>query len=696
MNLGQRIPLLLRLALRNLRLYKLRTFIIGGLLGFGTILAIVGLSLLRDVEFSMRESITGSVVGDIQVYSNQGKDELAIFGGDFMGRPDIGTLPDIAPLRDATMTVDNVKAFIPMGIDMVFLARGNELDDALDALREALRGGDQEIITDRIDQLRFHLAQLKKELAEQRKLARDDTEIDAAAEAIALAEAPGYLDTLNTLDEEKLQFLETKIAPISGEKTPVYLNYVGTDVTLFREQFPKFKMVEGEVLPPGRRGILISRKFSEDFLKNLVARLMDRLNKRVVRSGMKIEGDAENMRIAHDLPKQYSQIMAHLDRDEAQRLAKELQEFGIEGDDGKDLIERLTVQLQKFFAISDDNFKVRYKWFYDHIAPLIKMYEISPGETITLRSYTRSGYIKSLPLKVYGVYTFEGLEDSDLAGAMNVIDLVSFRELYGLMDESSKKELEAMRAEIGLKDVSADNAEEALFGESAGPLEKVKEVSPAVHETIEFKPSLPEAFDEKEIQHGLALNASIRLKDPDLVPETIEQLKNVFEERGLDLRVIDWQEAAGIAGQFVVIVRMALLFSLGVIFLVALVIINNSIVVGTLDRTKEIGTMRAIGAQKSFVVELFLAETLMTGLIGAVLAAVIAAAILTMFGNQGIPAANDIVTFLFSGPRLYPEVRWAYVVALPVAVTIVATIASLYAARHAAQILPAEAMQEKE
>ena len=42
------------------------------------------------VEFSMRESITGSVVGDIQVYSNKAKDELAVFGGGFMGRSDIG------------------------------------------------------------------------------------------------------------------------------------------------------------------------------------------------------------------------------------------------------------------------------------------------------------------------------------------------------------------------------------------------------------------------------------------------------------------------------------------------------------------------------------------------------------------------------------------------------------------------------
>jgi ABC-type lipoprotein release transport system permease subunit len=699
MNLGQTLPLLLKLALRNLWLYRLRTTVIGGLLGFGAFLAVVGLSLLRDVEFSMRESITGSVVGDIQIHSNVAKDELAVFGGGFMGRSDIGTMNDIAPIRAAALEVENVAAVLPMGLDMVFLGRGNELDDTLDALRDALKSGDQVIVTDRIDQLRFQISQLKLELAEQRKLVRDHAEIDAQSAAIATAESPGFLDTLKTLDETKLQFLETKIAPISGEKTPVYLNYVGTDVPLFQQNFPKFKIVEGETMPAGYRGILISRKFREDLLKNMAARLFDKLNKRITRAGMKIKGDAENTRMAADLTRQYPQVMAHLDRKEAQELSAELEAFGIagEGADATDMIGKLTSQLKSFLKVDDGNFAARFAWFYEHVAHRIKLYEISPGETITLRSYTKSGYIKSVPLKVYGVYTFAGLEDSDLAGAMNVIDLVSFRELYGQMTEASRQELEAMRAQIGLREVAADNVEDALFGDSAAPIESVaSSAASPTSETIEVKPVIADRFDVAESSSGLALNAALKLRDPTQLGATIEALKAKFKEKGFDLRVIDWQTAAGIAGQFVVMVRIALIFSLGVIFVVALVIINNSIVVGTLNRTREIGTMRAIGAQRGFVVGLFLAETGMTGLFGALIGATSAAAVLGLLAASGIPAPNDIVTFLFSGPRLYPMLRWPMVLAAPVIVTIIATVASIYAARHAAKIKPAEAMQEKE
>ena len=708
MKINQAGPLLFRLAMRNLWLYRFRTIVIGGLLGFGAFLAIVGLSLLRDVEHSMRESITGSVVGDIQVYSNAAKDDLAVFGGGFMGRSDIGTLKDFAPIRDAALTVENVSAFIPMGLDMVFLGRGNELDDTLDALRIALKSNDQLIVKDRIDQLRFQLSQLKEEVKERRKMLRDHTDLNLQASAIDTVEAPGYLDSITVSDEEKIQFLETKIAPISGEKSPVYLNYVGTDAPLFKAQFPKFRIVEGDMLPDGHRGILLSRKFREDMLKNLVARLFDKLNKRITKSGMNIADDAENKRVAGDLVKQYSQIIANLDRQEASGLAADLEAFGIKAteglsgvddSDGTGLITRLTSQLKTFLTVDDQNFASRYKWFYENIAPKIKLYEISPGETITLRSYTRSGYIKSVPLKVFGVYTFEGLEDSDLAGAMNVIDLISFRELYGQMNETSRKELDDMRANIGLKEVDAANAEAALFGDTAPPVVSTSAVETSEAQAdvpLEIKPVIADRFDPVEAQSGLALNAAIRLKNPALLNKTIERLKAVFTEKGFDLRVIDWQTAAGIAGQFVVIVRIALLVSLAVIFLVALVIINNSIVVGTLNRTREIGTMRAIGAQKSFVVGLFLAETGITGFLGAVVGAIFAGVLLAILSAKGIPAPNDIVTFLFSGPRLFPLVRWPMVLGVPFVVTLIATVASIYAARHAAQIQPAEAMQEKE
>lgn len=700
MRLLEMISLIMKVAFRNLWLYRVKTLVIGTLLCLGTFLGVIGFSLLRDVEGSMRESIIGSIAGHLQIYSDKAKDDLALFGGGFMGRADVGELPDIVPYREVAMANSNVQAFVPMGLDMSMLGRGNEMDESLDLLREALKNQDPVAIQTRIDAVRFQLEQLKKEAAEQKKLVADVTVIEQREADIAKAEAPGFLDDLKTVDETKLQFLETKIAPLSGEKTPIYLGYIGTDISIYQKNFSKFRVIEGQNLPPGQRGILLAHRARENFLKVLVARLFDRLNKRVGATSIQIKGDAENERNAADLARQYSAIISSLNREQASDLSKKLTDFGINGaKPDQDLITHLTNQLKEFLTVNDESFQVRYEWFYKNIAPLIKLYEISPGETITLRAYTRSGYVKSLPLKVYGVYSFAGLEDSDLAGQTSIIDLVSFRELYGKMTETSQKELAEMRSQVGIKDIDASNAEDALFGEASQAQIETRSLeakAAAVEAVINIKPTIPERFDLDEVTRGLSLNAAIKLKDASRLAETQAELTQAFKDKGLNVRVVDWQQASGIVGQMVNIMRLVLVMALGVIGLVTLVIINNSIIVGTLNRIREIGTMRAIGAQKSFVVGLFLGETCVTGLIGSILGAILGAAVLVLLSKIGIPAANDVVSFLFSGPRLYPNIRWDIIIATPFVITLVATLSSIYAARLAARVQPAEAMQEKE
>ena len=693
------LPLLLNIALRNIWLYRFRTIVTAGLLAFGSFLAVVGLSLLKEIESSMQESITGSVAGHLQIYSKKAKDDLALFGSSFMGRTDIGTIDDLAPVRDALMKHPNVAAVIPMGGDMAMLGRGNEMDDSLDALRAGLRSGDSTLISDRVDQVRFILQQLRAELAERQKLSSDQEEIRRWDTALTQAESPGFLDSGQTLDESKLQFLETKVAPLSGDKSPIYLNYIGTDIELFTKNFSKFRIVEGNPLPPGHRGILISQKIREDFLKNLVGRLFDKLSKRVDVTGIPIAGDPENERNAADLARQHAQIINFLNRPAAEQMSRELRDFGIvPSEDGAGSISGLTSQIKAFLKVDDANLRIRFDWFYAHIAPKIRMYEISPGETIVLRSYTRSGYVKSVPLKVYGVYAFSGLENSDLAGALNLVDLVSFRELFGQMNDAARKELEQMRAAIGIKQIDAADAEAALFGDEApatfSPPAEAATSAPVT--VLKIDRQIQDQFELGEIRKGLALNAAIVLKDPSTLRRTTKELEGIISAENLPYQFVDWQQASGIVGQFVLVVRLALIFAVIVIFVVALVIINNSIIVSALNRVREIGTMRAIGAQRSFVTGLFLSETGITGFVGALVGTLAAAIVLLILGSRGIPAVNDVVSFLFSGPKLFPKLHGEYVVLMPPLITLLAVVTSVFAARHASQIKPAEAMQEKE
>src|SRR5690606_28851612 len=114
-------------------------------------------------------------------------------------------------------------------------------------------------------------------------------------------------------------------------------------------------------------------------------------------------------------------------------------------------------------------------------------------------------------------------------------------------------------------------------------------------------------------------------------------------------------------------------------------------------RVGEIGTMRAIGARRRFVLALFLIETVVLAVLAGLVGAAAAVGLVALLGNVGIPASgNDALIFLFGGPVLYPDPAWANLVIGLAAITSISLVSTLYPARIAARIAPVVAMQSRE
>ena len=97
--------------------------------------------------------------------------------------------------------------------------------------------------------------------------------------------------------------------------------------------------------------------------------------------------------------------------------------------------------------------------------------------------------------------------------------------------------------------------------------------------------------------------------------------------------------------------RMVLSVAMLIIFVVALVIINNAMVMATLQRVQEIGTLRAVGAQRRFILGMLVIEAMVIGAIfGSAGRVLVGAGIVGLLGQVGIPAFSDVWTFFFSGP----------------------------------------------
>jgi ABC-type antimicrobial peptide transport system permease subunit len=141
---------------------------------------------------------------------------------------------------------------------------------------------------------------------------------------------------------------------------------------------------------------------------------------------------------------------------------------------------------------------------------------------------------------------------------------------------------------------------------------------------------------------------------------------------------------------------MVLYIAILIIFVIALVIINNAMVMATLERVKEIGTLRAIGAQRRFILAMLVIEALVVGLIFGGIGAGLGAVAVSIVGKIGIPATSDIWFFFFSGPRLHPFLGTSNIIAAFIIVMLVSAFSSFYPAWIAMRVTPRQAMQEEE
>lgn len=689
----ERLRILCLMALRSLGGHKIKGLIVGSLLAFGTFLFVVGTTMLENVERAMEASITKSITGQIQLVSKDAVDDLSFFGFDASAEQDIGVLHDFGRIREAVDEVPGVEALVPMGRYYGQPIFNTELDDAIEALEAAYATGDRRLIGDRSAKVRRMLDRLTEEFTRLTDLAEDDEGIEEGKRDLARATSEAFWEAFPQDPEAGLEFLSFQIAKLSDDPTTIYLPFIGTDLHRYAESFVHFEMAEGELPPPGTRGIVISQATYDESFKNRAARTLDRIHEAKTLDGRTIAEDAALQDLVSQLRELTPHVTLHLGPNAAAALEGELRSLlpEAEGD--------LDARLEAFFELDDENVEARHAFFYEKIAPEIPLYRVPIGGTFTLRSMTKSGYPKAVNVKLWGTFRFEALERSALASAYSLLDLATFRDLLGLMTAEKRRELDAIRAELELDTVDAASAEDFLFAE-APEVEAVSADAWDIDARLEAleatEAEASDTFDPQELEEGTILNAAVVLEDPGATRETVGLLNQAFERNGLRVEAIPWTQVTGIIGQLVVVLRAVLYILIGIIFIVALVIINNSMVMATMDRIGEIGTMRAIGARRGFVLALFLLETLVLGFFASAVGALGASAVLGALGQSGIHTHQPFFIFLLGGTSLYPTMNFANIFWGFAAIVVISIISTLYPARMAARVPPVVAMQGKE
>ncbi len=693
--------ILFRIALRNIVATKVRTLIIGLLVTFGTVLVVLGGSMLSTLDYTMSKSIIGSVSGHLQVYSRDAKDDLEFFAPP-TGTPNIGVIHDFVGVKKVIEGVEGVKAVVPMGSDMAIVFSGNILDLKLAELRDAQRAGDQESFDVIADHIQRIVSLLGEHMDNLKGFAREDaagaSDMEKSLEHLARVNDDAFWEALHGDDpEEEVVFLENKIAKLAMDESMLFLRYIGTDTEAFTENFELFEIVKGEPIPPGQRGFLFSEFMYERMVKHQVARRLDRI-KEWVDTGKKIADDNIVSKRVDMNVRQYKDIVFQLDGVATKAVAEKLRQ--LMGTDEADFVELIKAYLD----MNDDNFQERFDFFYAEIAPHIVLYSVPIGDILTIRAFTRSGYSTSVNVKVYGTYQFKGMEKSALSGVYNLMDLMSYRDLYGYLTEDQVEEIQDLKAEADIETVDRDDAEDALFGGDAEVVEEVAgggfdefaDVDMTVGGMRYTDELMDHVYSKEDIWNGVTTNAAIKLEEGVDVANAQERVQAALDKAGHNLKVVDWRQASGLVGQFVGVVWIVLLTAIFIIFLVALVIINNTMVMATLDRTREIGTMRAIGAQRRYVLKMFLIESSVLAFGFGVFGTALGATIVLLLNHFGIPAVSDELYFIFAGPRLHPLLTGGHIAAAFAVNFLTAVASTVYPARLATRIEPVKAMGKED
>ncbi len=692
--------LLIRIAVRNILATPVRTLIIGVLVVFGTVLVVVGGSLLSTLDGTMAKSVVGSVSGHLQIHSADARDKLDLFNPP-SGTPDLGHLEDYTAIKEIVMGVEGVEAVIPMGTDLAMVYSGNILDIRIAELKEALEAGESEQVQTIAVHIRAIIEMLRKGVGNLDGFASSDALEDDAVvtpEDIDRATSDAFWAEFDADPEQGIEFLEDKITPLAMDEKMLWLRYIGTDTAAFDELFDMFEIVKGEMIPPGQRGFLFSDRMYERQAKHAVARRLDRI-KELREQDRLIGTDPKTENLVKQNSRQHAEIMIQLDGPATTTVAAALRTF-LDGDEETSLQDLLT----SFLEMDDDNCHERYAFFYDNIAPHLILFKVRMGDTLIITTLDRSGYLTNVLVKVYGTYKFRGLEKSMLAGVYNVVDLMTFRDLYGYMTEDRREEIEQLQDDAGVERFDRADAEDALFGDDSGTEEDVDAAGFDEFAGIDMTDGgkryddqlMARVYTQDEIEDGVVIQAAVRLDSLDRLDEAMAEIQSRLDAAGLNAKVVDWRSASGLVGQFIGVIWAVLVSAIIIIFLVALVIINNSMVMATLDRTREIGAMRAMGAQKSYILSMLGIESLVLGFGFGLLGVLIGSGLILVLGQVGIPAFTDELYFIFAGPALYPGLKAAHFL-LAFGVVLVVVVSSVfYPARLAMKVQPVEAMGKED
>jgi len=303
------------------------------------------------------------------------------------------------------------------------------------------------------------------------------------------------------------------------------------------------------------------------------------------------------------------------------------------------------------------------------------------GDRFTLTFAVNNSFVIR-EVRLAGIYSY--LSSDQLLDRIVLTDPDTARALNGYLYGGSEavqldaQSQRAMEGDLGDLFADASDTEGGLGASSESMQKKVLELS--------SQPQAPRAKGALEGAWNFILVRAPGIDDQSLVTE----LKTLYQGRPIQIK--DWRETAG--GTALIAWFLRWIFNLGLVFiaLVSCMILINSLALSILERTREIGTMRALGAGRDFIAELIAWETMLLVVGAGLLGIVLGSAACVGLSSLGLRLDNVYLASLFGGQVLDLQVSASSVAVHVLLSLLLGVVAIVLPIRRALAIDPVKAI----
>lgn len=285
--------------------------------------------------------------------------------------------------------------------------------------------------------------------------------------------------------------------------------------------------------------------------------------------------------------------------------------------------------------------------------------------------------IRAVP--VTAIYSYESpnaiFERFVLVNSETVRDIMEIADTYSLSDE----DIDSNKRNLLDNELNFDE----LFS-SAGDVGAIFEDS----EIIEVETS------EQENLSSTSWNFIIcRTQAGENTKALIKELNREFKDKQWPVEAVNWRHGAGSTALYLYWMRA--IFNIGILIVMTagFIVVNNTLVVNVLDRTREIGTMRALGASSIFVSLQCMVETLTLAFISGIIGCVLGGLVSHFLTGMGIIFSNEFLIQLFGEKALVVAVSSGNVVWIMFLMICLGVLGWIYPVLTALKVHPVEAIQ---